>query len=155
MQNNNNNNNNNSTPRSSSSFSEKFSQKTSGKIAAIFIATSVAILMVGILTPTWIKLQQPWLEVYKPAAGYSGVYFFSHLVWAVLWAGLYFGLRHKEHVGTVKLWLLVFVMSLAIATGLITGSLPWLPGPWVSPLELVKGDEEKDMLSSTFPLSLL
>lgn len=113
--------------------SKLFSEKTSGKVAAIFIATSASLLLAGIMTPLWVKLEASWLVVYSPAAGYSGVYFYSHLAWAALWAGLYFGLRHKQSVGTIKIWLIVFIISLSVATGLALASLPWLPAPWRSP----------------------
>jgi fructose-specific phosphotransferase system IIC component len=107
-----------------------YSVKTSGKVAAVFIATSASILMVGILTPLWVHLQQKWLVVYAPAAGYSGVFFYPTLAWAVLWAGLYFTLGRKESEGTAKRWMTMFLASLIAATAIIMASLPWMPFPW-------------------------
>jgi hypothetical protein len=104
--------------------------RTSGKVAAAFISASVAILILGVLT--YVRKADPWnkwLVVYEPAAQYSGIFFYSELSWAVIWAGLYFALRNR-HVGNTRLWLATFLVALGASAGLVVASLRWLPLPW-------------------------
>lgn len=97
--------------------------EVSGKVAAIFIASSVSIVIIGILT--YMRKQLPWLEIYPPAGTFSGIWFYGYIIWAILWTGLFFLLRNKEIFGNIKIWLALFLASLAASTLLIEASLNW------------------------------
>jgi hypothetical protein len=97
--------------------------EVSGKVAAIFIASSISIIILGILTYT--RKQLPWLEIYSPAGTFSGIWFYSYIIWAVLWVVLYFLLRNKQSAGSIRLWLLLFLASLTASSVLIEMSLNW------------------------------
>lgn len=94
-----------------------------GRVASVFIASSLAVLIIGVLT--YLRKQIPWLEVYAPAGTFSGIWFYSYIVWALVWVIAYFVLRDKERVGSLKQWLVIFLSSVAIATVLIEISLKW------------------------------
>lgn len=95
----------------------------SGKVAAVFIVSSVSIIMIGIFT--YMRKQLPWLEIYSPAGTFSGIWFYTYIIWAVLWIGLFLVLRNKENMGTIKNWLILFLISLAVSTLMIEASLNW------------------------------
>lgn len=94
-----------------------------GKVAAAFIASSVAIIAIGLLT--FLRKQLPWLEFYSPAGTFSGIWFFSYALWGILWLGLFLLLRRRERVGSIKTWLILFFGSLAVTTILVEASLKW------------------------------
>ncbi len=94
-----------------------------GKIAAVFIASSAAIISIGVLT--YLRKQLPWLGVYSPAGTFSGIWFYSYVFWGILWVGLYLVLRRRERAGSIKLWLVLFLASLAATTILVEASLKW------------------------------
>jgi hypothetical protein len=108
--------------------SQSMSVAVSGKVAAAFLSASIAMVVMGVLT--FVRKDQQWLVPYGPAAQYGGIFMYSEITWAVLWMGLYIAMRNKERVGTIKFWLVFFLMSLAVATGLAESSLKWFPFPW-------------------------
>jgi plastocyanin len=55
--------------------------------------------------------------------------------------GLFFALRHKRNVGTLRSWLLFFLISLGIGTGLAIASLDWSQLPTVMQLGGSGGSE--------------
>jgi hypothetical protein len=103
----------------------------SGKVAAIFIASSVSLVIIGILV--YIRKQSPWLVIPPPPAEGSpdccgtfiGITLYGYGIWAVLLVVLYFILRRKENVGSIKIWLVSFLVSIVIATVLIEASFKW------------------------------
>lgn len=95
----------------------------SGNVAAAFLSSSGAIVIIGVLT--YMRSSSPWLEIYPPAGPFSGIWFYSYLPWAVIWLILYFILRRKEGVGSLRLWLIVLLVSLAITSVLVEASLNW------------------------------
>lgn len=101
----------------------QLTSQVSGKVAAIFVASSVSIIMIGIFT--YLRKQLPWLEIYTPAGTFSGIWFYSYVIWTVLWIVLFFLLRNKENVGNIKTWLILFLASLAFSTVMIEASLNW------------------------------
>ena len=101
----------------------QLASEASGKVAAIFTASSVSIVMIGILV--YMRKQLPWLEIYSPAGTFSGIWFYSYVIWAILWVTLFLILRHKASVGRIKIWLILFLISIATSTVLIELSLNW------------------------------
>jgi len=97
--------------------------ETSGKVASTFIASSLSILTIGIFT--YLRRQLPWLEVYSPAGTFSGIWLYSYVIWAIVWVALFITLRNREKVGTIKVWLTLFLASLATTTILVEASLNW------------------------------
>jgi hypothetical protein len=96
---------------------------TSGKIAAAFLAVCTSIAILGILS--FFRTQLPWLDIYKPIAVYGGILVYSYVICGVLWAGLYFVLRHKEKIGNLKVWTIIFIITIIGSTILIEASLKW------------------------------
>lgn len=105
----------------------------SGKVAATFIAASAALIMIGILA--YFRKQLPWLEIHPPVGTFGGIWFYSYIIWAIIWVGLFFILRNRESVGSIKMWLIVFLASLAFCTIMVEASLEW---------ELLFGGEEEE-----------
>jgi hypothetical protein len=97
--------------------------ETSGKVASTFIASSLSILTIGIFT--YLRRQLPWLEVYSPAGTFSGIWLYSYVIWTIVWVALFITLRNREKVGTIKVWLTLFLASLATSTILVEASLNW------------------------------
>jgi hypothetical protein len=99
------------------------SAAVSGKVAAIFISSSLSILMIGVFT--FLRKVFLWLEVYPSAGTFSGIWLYSYIIWAILWIGLFIILRNKKNVRTIKIWLIFFLACLTTATVLIETSLSW------------------------------
>lgn len=108
----------------------------SGKVAATFISSSIAIIIVGILAyirkdasgkmlPALVIPPAPAEGVQECCGTFIGVTLYGYAAWAILWVVLYLKLRHKEKAGSIKVWLIFFLISLAIATILIAATLKW------------------------------
>jgi plastocyanin len=100
--------------------------KVSGTVAAAIIAASIGIVAMGVLT--YMRHMGPleeWLVPYMPTAQYGGIFLYSNVIWGILWLGLFLGLRNKQNLGTLKKWLIFFLISLGIGTGLAEASLNW------------------------------
>ncbi len=94
-----------------------------GKVAATFLASSIAIIMIGIFT--YMRKQLSWLELYPPAGTFSGIWFYTYIIWIVVWIISFVILRHKESVWKFRTWLITFLASIAVSTILIEASLKW------------------------------
>src|SRR5918993_5315700 len=69
----------------------------SGRIGAAFIACSISIISIGILTAIrQIFPFNEWLVPNIALAQYGGIFLYSHLLWISSWVILYFGLRNKR-----------------------------------------------------------
>lgn len=101
------------------------SVNVSGKIFAIFTATSISMIVLGILT--YVRKSNDWLIVYDPTGHYGGIFLYCYILWTVLWLVLYLVFRKKENMGGIKFWLIVFIVSTGISTGFIEASLSWKP----------------------------
>ncbi len=110
----------------------------SGKVMAAFIAASIGLLSIGVLT--YLRDNILWLVViWQPTAALGGVMLYGYLIWVISWIVLYFTLRNvrikKSNNDSgrttikkdLKVWLIVFFVSLSITTILIEISLKWLP----------------------------
>ncbi len=101
----------------------QLASKVSGKVAAIFIASSISVVMIGIFA--YMREQLPWLEIYSPAGTFGGIWSYSYAIWVILWLVLFFTLRHRESAGSIRIWLVLFLISLATSSVLIELSLNW------------------------------
>ena len=100
--------------------------QVSGAVAAAIIAASIGLAAIGVLT--YVRRTDPfkvWLVPYIPTAQYGGIFLYSNVIWGALWVGLFFALRHRQNAGTLRMWLLFFLASLAIGTGFAEASLNW------------------------------
>jgi hypothetical protein len=112
----------------------------SGKVMAAFIAASIGLLSIGVLT--YLRDSILWFVViWKPTAALGGVMLYGYLIWVISWIILYFSLRNvrikksndNNNCGRTKIkrdlkvCLIVFFLSLTITTILIEISLKWLP----------------------------
>jgi plastocyanin len=66
-----------------------------------------------------------WLVPYVPAAQYGGILLYTKVIWGIVWVGLFFALRHRQTMGTMRTWLLFFLISLGVGTALAVASLDW------------------------------
>jgi plastocyanin len=62
---------------------------------------------------------------YTPTAQYGGIFLYSKVMWGIGWVGLFFALRHRHDMGTIRTWLLFFLISLGVGTMLAVASLDW------------------------------
>jgi plastocyanin len=100
--------------------------QVSGAVVAAIIAASIALVALGVLT--YLRKTEPlktWLVPYTPTAQYGGIFLYSNVIWGVLWAGLFLAFRHRHNVGTLRSWLVFFLVSLGLGTGLAISSLDW------------------------------
>jgi plastocyanin len=102
------------------------STQVSGAVAAAIIAASIGLVAIGVLT--YIRDEEPfktWLVLYTPTAQYGGIFLYGNVIWGMLWAGLFLALRHKQNMGTLRTWLLFFLISLGVGMVLAEASLDW------------------------------
>src|SRR5215212_811041 len=79
----------------------------SGSIAAAFIACSISIISIGILTA--IRHTFPfndWLVSHILLGQYGGIFLYSHLIWIVSWILLYFQLKKRITFGNIRHWVI-------------------------------------------------
>ncbi|MGI0049348.1 MAG: cupredoxin domain-containing protein [Nitrososphaera sp.] len=122
--------------------------KVSGAVAAAIIAASLGIAAVGALT--YVRKMEPfstWLVPYEPTAQFGGIFLYSNVIWGALWVGLFFALRHRQNAGSLRTWLLFFLVSLGIGTGFAETSLNWSQLPTVMQLGS-KGSETTGISSN-------
>ena len=99
----------------------------SGRIAAAFIACSISIISIGILTAIrQIFPFNEWLVPHIALAQYGGIFLYSHLLWISSWAILYFGLRNKRHFGNIRQWMIIFIGSVLATTLMMIYVLDWM-----------------------------
>jgi plastocyanin len=106
--------------------------QVSGAVVAAIIAASIGLVAIGILT--YFRQVEPlktWLVPYEPTAQYGGIFLYTKVIWGILWIGLFFALRHRQKMGTLRTWLLFFFISLGIGTALAVASLDWSQLPTV------------------------
>ena len=99
----------------------------SGSIAAAFIACSISIISIGILTA--IRHTFPfneWLVPHIALAQYGGIFLYSHLLWISSWVILYLGLRNKHHFGSIRQWMIIFIGSVLATTLMMMYVLDWM-----------------------------
>lgn len=97
--------------------------KVSGSLAAMFISSSITSLLIGILV--YIRKQLPFLEVYAAAGTFSGIWLYSYIIWVILWLLGYAALRGRKEIGSLRIWIIVFVISVIIGTLLALASFKW------------------------------
>jgi len=97
--------------------------KVSGSLAAMFASTSITSLLIGIFV--YFRKQLPFLEVYKPAGTFSGIWLYSYIIWIILWLVGYAALRKRKEAGNLRTWVLIFIASVIIGTLLAEASLKW------------------------------
>ena len=99
----------------------------SGRIAAAFIACSISIISIGILTAIrQIFPFNEWLVPHIALAQYGGIFLYSHLLWISSWVILYLGLRNKHHFGSIRQWMIIFIGSILAATIIAMYDLGWM-----------------------------
>lgn len=109
--------------------------QVSGAVAAAIIAASIAIAAMGVLT--YFRKVEPlktWLVPYTPTAQYGGIFLYSNVIWGVLWVGLFFALRNRQNFGTLRTWLVFFLVFLGAGSAFAMGSLDWSQLPTVMQL---------------------
>jgi hypothetical protein len=99
----------------------------SGRIGAAFIACSISIISIGILTAIrQIFPFNEWLVPYIALAQYGGIFLYSHILWISSWVILYFGLRNKRHFGSIRQWMIIFIGSVLATTLIAMYDLGWM-----------------------------
>jgi hypothetical protein len=99
----------------------------SGRIGAAFIACSISIISIGILTAIrQIFPFNEWLVPNIALAQYGGIFLYSHLLWISSWVILYFGLRNKRHFGNIRQWMIIFIGSVLATTLIAMYDLGWM-----------------------------
>ena len=104
-----------------------FAYGVSGSVAAAFIACSISILSIGILTA--IRHTFPfneWLVPYSSLSQYGGIFLYSHLIWVSSWVILYLKLKNKINFGHIKQWMIIFIGSVLGATLIMMYILNWM-----------------------------
>ena len=99
----------------------------SGSIAAAFIACSISIISIGILTA--IRHTFPfneWLVPHILLAQYGGIFLYSHLIWIASWILLYFQLKKRTTFGNIRQWMIIFIGSILATTLIMMYILNWM-----------------------------
>jgi hypothetical protein len=101
----------------------------SGKVASIFMASCISLIIIGILV--YIRKKSPWLVIPPADVGpdccgtFIGITLYGYGIWVLLLLVLYFILRHKQNAGSIKIWLISFLVSVLISTIMIEASFKW------------------------------
>jgi plastocyanin len=113
--------------------------QVSGAVVAAIIAASIGLVAIGILT--YIRGIEPfktWLVPYAPAAQYGGIFLYTKVIWGIVWVGLFSALRHRQNTGTIRSWLLFFLISLGVGTALAVASLDWSQLPTIMQFGIIE-----------------
>jgi hypothetical protein len=99
----------------------------SGSIAAAFIACSISIISIGILTA--IRHTFPfneWLVPTSLLSQYGGIFLYSHLIWIASWILLYSQLKKRITFGQIRHWMIIFIGSVLSTTLIMMYVLDWM-----------------------------
>jgi plastocyanin len=124
--------------------------QVSGVVVAAIIAASIGLVAIGVLT--YIRKVEPfktWLVPYAPAAQYGGIFLYTKVIWGIVWIGLFFALRHRQNMGTIRRWLLFFLISLGVGTALAVASLDWSQLPTVMQLSSTESQITRETSTRT------
>lgn len=122
----------------------------SGAVVAAIVAASIALIAVGVLT--YFRQVEPlksWLVPYVPTAQYGGIFLYTKIIWGIVWVGLFFALRHKQKMGNMRTWLLIFLASLGVGTALSVASLDWSQLPTVMQLGSTESQITRETTAGT------
>lgn len=122
----------------------------SGAVVAAIVAASIALIAVGVLT--YFRQVEPlktWLVPYVPTAQYGGIFLYTKVIWGIVWVGLFFALRHKQKMGNMRTWLLIFLESLGAGTALSVASLDWSQLPTVMQLGSTESQITRETTAGT------
>ncbi len=97
--------------------------KVSGSLAAMFASSLITSLLIGIFV--YFRKQLPFLEAYKAAGTFSGIWLYSYIIWIIFWLVGYVALRNRKEAGSLRTWMIVFTVSVIIGTLLAEASLKW------------------------------
>jgi hypothetical protein len=99
---------------------------SNGKVVAAIISVSIGLILMGVMTYTRESLQAQ-LVIWKPIASVGGIWLYGYLAWIISWMILYKALGKKQKIGNMKVWIVVFFVSLGVTTVLMEASLEWPP----------------------------
>ncbi len=99
----------------------------SGRIAAAFIACSISIISIGILTAIrQIFPFNEWLVPHSLLGQYGGIFLYSNLIWIASWILLYFQLKKRITFGHIRYWMIIFIGSVLATTLMMMYVLDWM-----------------------------
>lgn len=96
-----------------------------GSLAAAFLSSSIAIILLGMMVYLREEVLRSTLEIYPALGTFGGIWLYSYLIWLVLWIVLYFALRGRASMGNLSTWINFFVVATLLGILITLASLEW------------------------------
>lgn len=96
-----------------------------GSLAAAFLSSSIAIVLMGVMVYLRGDVLKSTLEIFPALGTFGGIWLYSYLIWLALWAILHFTLRGRDFSGSPRFWINFFVAAVLLGILIAEASLEW------------------------------
>jgi hypothetical protein len=96
-----------------------------GSLAAAFLSSSIAIILMGVMVYLREEVLNSILGIYPALGTFGGIWLYGYLIWLVLWIVLYFALRGRASMGSLSTWINFFVVATLLGILITLASLEW------------------------------
>jgi hypothetical protein len=96
-----------------------------GSLAAAFLSSSIAVVLMGIMVYLRGGVLKPTLEIYPALGTFGGIWLYSYLIWLVLWVILYAVMRARADVGSLAYWVNFFIVAVLLGIVIAEASFEW------------------------------
>jgi len=95
-----------------------------GRLGAAFLSSSITVLLFGVLVSCQDGVLRPMLAL-LPMPALGGIICLSYLIWFLLWIVLYYLLGGHESVGTLPVWMAIFLGATLLGILIAEVSFAW------------------------------
>jgi hypothetical protein len=95
-----------------------------GRLSAAFLSSSITVLLFGVLVSCQGGVLRPMLAL-LPMPALGGIICLSYLIWFFLWIVLYYLLGGHESVGTLPIWMVIFLGAALLGILIAEVSIAW------------------------------
>jgi hypothetical protein len=95
-----------------------------GRLGATFLSSSITILLFGMMVSCQGGVLRPMLAL-LPMSALGGIICLSYLIWFFLWIVLYYLLGGHESVGTLPIWMVIFLGAALLGILIAEVSIAW------------------------------
>ena len=95
-----------------------------GRLGAAFLSSSITVLLFGVLVSCQGGVLRPMLAL-LPMPALGGIICLSYLIWFLSWIALYYLLGDHESVGTLPIWMVIFLGATLLGILIAEVSFAW------------------------------
>ena len=95
-----------------------------GRLSAAFLSSAITVLLFGVLVSCQGGVLRPMLAL-LPMPALGGIICLSYLIWFLLWMVLYYLLGGHESVGTLPVWMAIFLGATLLGILIAEVSFVW------------------------------